>query len=401
MFCTKCGTKLPDGTAFCCECGAPLRQPQPAAPQQPAPQPAAPANAPQPNVYQQPVQQPAAPAQPAQPNYQQPVQQPAPAKAPQPNYQQPPQQPAAPVKAPQPNYQQPVQQPAAPAKAPQPNYQQPAQPYGAYQQPSQPYGAYQQPGQPYGAYPQAGQPYNGYGQPGVRRPLLSKSNYMKQLASPAAKQANLWSVILLAVCLVILLAGSFMLMNTSLEDIPVSALVLDAAGMDVQELKTTLLESAMEMEMVAAFYGGTASDSDVRLLQELAETMYECADTLSFNNIRKVLNAWDDFGSSSLGQSMDLDSSLDTLSAYSTFFDVYTVMMPISAVFTLLFSAIGTLCRIRGLVIFGSVTVTINCLTSYGLLIAVLALAAHIGIIILLGKINKEYKAYQTGALAA
>ena len=30
MFCTKCGTQLPDGTAFCTKCGNPLKNAEPA-----------------------------------------------------------------------------------------------------------------------------------------------------------------------------------------------------------------------------------------------------------------------------------------------------------------------------------------------------------------------------------
>ena len=56
MFCTNCGTQLPDGSRFCSNCGAP----QAAAPAQPTYQ--------QP-AYQQPVYQ--QPAYPQQPMYQQ------------------------------------------------------------------------------------------------------------------------------------------------------------------------------------------------------------------------------------------------------------------------------------------------------------------------------------------
>ena len=63
MFCTNCGTQLPDGSRFCSQCGAPQT-----------------AAAPAQGAYQQPVyQQPAAPTQqpvyqqPAAPVYQQPV----------------------------------------------------------------------------------------------------------------------------------------------------------------------------------------------------------------------------------------------------------------------------------------------------------------------------------------
>ena len=96
MYCESCGTFIPDGQAFCSNCGTPVAAvqsaPQPVAQAAPAPAPqtvaqpvAAPAPAPQPvpvqPVYQQPAyqqpayQQPAyqQQAQPVQPVYQQPV----------------------------------------------------------------------------------------------------------------------------------------------------------------------------------------------------------------------------------------------------------------------------------------------------------------------------------------
>lgn len=82
MYCESCGSFIPDGQAFCSNCGAPVSQPVP----QQAPQPAAePVSAPAPA--------PAPQAIPVQPAYQQPAYQ-------QPTYQQPAYQ--------QPAYQQPV-----------------------------------------------------------------------------------------------------------------------------------------------------------------------------------------------------------------------------------------------------------------------------------------------------
>ena len=80
MYCESCGSYIPDGQAFCSNCGATAPQPaQPAQPEvQPAPAVAEPVAQPVQPVYQQPV------AQPVQPIYQQPVAQPV-----QPMYQQP------------------------------------------------------------------------------------------------------------------------------------------------------------------------------------------------------------------------------------------------------------------------------------------------------------------------
>lgn len=64
MFCESCGSQVPDGQAFCSNCGAAVAQPAPQA--APAAQP----------VYQQPVAQPVYQQPAAQPVYQQPVAQP-------------------------------------------------------------------------------------------------------------------------------------------------------------------------------------------------------------------------------------------------------------------------------------------------------------------------------------
>ena len=66
MICPKCNAENPEGSKFCTNCGAPLEQPQQAAPEQPAQQP----------IPEQPAQQPI-PEQPAQqPIPEQPAQQP-------------------------------------------------------------------------------------------------------------------------------------------------------------------------------------------------------------------------------------------------------------------------------------------------------------------------------------
>lgn len=121
MYCESCGTFVPDGQAFCANCGSPVAQAAPAA--QPAPTPAAAASVAAPATAPAPAPQPM-----AQPAYQQPAYQ-----QPQPQYQQPQyQQPVYQT----PQYQAPTyQQPVAVA---QPVYAQPlyAQPVLVAQQPA-------------------------------------------------------------------------------------------------------------------------------------------------------------------------------------------------------------------------------------------------------------------------
>ena len=64
MICPKCNAENPEGSKFCTNCGAPLEQPQQAAPEQPAQQPIPEQPAQQP-IPEQPTQQPI-PEQPAQ-----------------------------------------------------------------------------------------------------------------------------------------------------------------------------------------------------------------------------------------------------------------------------------------------------------------------------------------------
>lgn len=106
MYCESCGNLVPDGQAFCSNCGAAVAQAAPAAQPAPAPMAAAPVAAPAPAPA--PAPQPMVQPHPVQPAYQQPVYQ-------QPQYQQPQYQ--------QPMYQAPTyQQPVAVA---QPVYAQP------------------------------------------------------------------------------------------------------------------------------------------------------------------------------------------------------------------------------------------------------------------------------------
>lgn len=57
MICPKCNAENPEGSKFCTNCGAPLEQPQQAAPEQPAQQPIPEQHAQQP-IPEQPAQQP-------------------------------------------------------------------------------------------------------------------------------------------------------------------------------------------------------------------------------------------------------------------------------------------------------------------------------------------------------
>ena len=129
MYCESCGTFVPDGQAFCANCGSPVAQaPAPSAQPAPVPVAVAPAVAPTPApapAPQQPMAQPVAQSQQAQPVYQQPAYQQAQPQYQQPQYQQPQYQTPAyqqPVAIAQPVYAQPVYtQPvvvaqAAPAK---------------------------------------------------------------------------------------------------------------------------------------------------------------------------------------------------------------------------------------------------------------------------------------------
>ena len=69
MYCESCGNLVPDGQAFCSNCGAAVAQAAPAAQPAPAPMAAAPVAAPAPAPA--PAPQPMVQPQPAQPAYQQ------------------------------------------------------------------------------------------------------------------------------------------------------------------------------------------------------------------------------------------------------------------------------------------------------------------------------------------
>lgn len=237
---------------------------------------------------------------------------------------------------------------------------------------------------------------------------LNKRDYLKQLATPNAQKANKLILILLAVCVVIMVIGHIKLVHTSIEDIPFIATVAKISDVDmgeVDELKDEVRDELEELEDLIDYYEDEleeeASKKDLKKLDKLLDVMKDMTKSMSFTNLKKFTNLLTDLADSDASKYLNLDDAGGDLKTIRTAMNTAAVLMLVGAIFSLLFTILGGLTRVNVLVVLGGISASIGCANLYGLLFVILMVAAHVGMIIMVSKINKEYKAYRNGTLHA
>lgn len=244
------------------------------------------------------------------------------------------------------------------------NAAQPEQP--AYQQPVYQQQAYQQPAYAY--------------QP---QPAVSKSEYLKTLASPNAKTLVKIAWGLLAVCVLILALGWNSSVNGPFYEIPVFKMVLGADYTEAMgELTDMLDESEDGIDELRDLYEDEIEENDLEKLVDSAEKM---AKNPSLNNIKDVAEQMNKYNID------DMDAELVAI------FDVAIAVLTICFGVVALFTVLGGVFKSAGLTIFALVLSVPICGLFSGVLYIVLALVAYIAQTVVLSKINKEYKAYKNG----
>lgn len=231
---------------------------------------------------------------------------------------------------------------------------------------------------------------------------LSKKDYIKQQATPAVKTASKLVLVLLAVCLVIMVIGHITLVNTSIEDIAIISTIMEVSGEDTDafdDMKDEMDYYADLYDEIYEYMEDDFSKKEKNAAKELVEAMEACGDDLSINNLSKLLKAAEKVSDTDAAEYFDLEDAFDDLEGIGEIMDGAATGLLISAIGALLFTIIGALTRVNVLVVLGAIGATGFCAVMYGFLFVVLILAAHIGMIVMLSKVNKEYKDYRNGTL--
>ncbi len=231
---------------------------------------------------------------------------------------------------------------------------------------------------------------------------------MKQMASSSAKKSFRLALLFLALCFVISISGYFVMMNTSIEKLPVAAIVFEIASIDeddyedmLTDLEISVYQMEQAMEYNSSYWAQMLSSKDMKRLENFVDAAADLSDKVTIMNLQKAMDAVLELRDTPFGDEIFSDFYEVDLELTKTIFDVLPISLLVAAITCLLFTIIGTLCRINGLAIFGAVNATIYCLAAYGILFAVMMLAAHILISVMLSQVNKEYKAYCAGTLVA
>ncbi len=233
---------------------------------------------------------------------------------------------------------------------------------------------------------------------------LSKGDYLKQQATPAVKTASKLVLILLVACLAIMVIGHFTMLNTSIEKIPMVSFALDVAGADMDEFEEVKDELDDELDFLKDEYDLVEDDLDLskkeeKWVDELFDVMKDCTESISINNVKKLMELAEDLSDTDAAEYLDLDGSLDGLDEINDIIGGLSTGLLFASIFSLLFTIIGALTRVNALVVLGAIGSAIFAAILYGFLFVLLIVAAHIAMVVMLSKVNKEYKDYRNGTL--
>jgi hypothetical protein len=237
--------------------------------------------------------------------------------------------------------------------------------------------------------------------------IVSKKEYISTMATPKTKKVVKLLPILVAVCLVVMILGHVCMLNTSMEDIPVVSMALSSTG-DTDSFKEAKEELGDIIDEAEDTYDRNEdeiedklSKKELKFVEDLFKDLENCAKTFSINNIKSLFKTIEKVSETDAAEYLDLDDDVRELKEIIAIFDTVSNVMLVMSLLSLLFTVIGGLCRVKGLVIAGLIFSTIFCLIMYGWLFVLLNAASHIVLIKALGDINKEYNAYRKGAIPA
>ena len=226
---------------------------------------------------------------------------------------------------------------------------------------------------------------------------LSKKAYLSQKATSETKTAAKLVLALTVLSIVVVVIGHITLNNTSFAK--VSFLKIGNMNEDIELLEEEMYDAADDYDEIIDLLVDDLSEKEKAMAEEYIDVMRACGEKLSLTNMDRLIKTAEKIADSDIGEEFDLDSNIDELAESMNVLKVFSGALLIGGVLSLLFTIIGGLCRIRGLVIAGMIFSTIYCWVIYGVVFAILNVIVHIAMIKFLGDINKEYKRYRRGTL--
>lgn len=197
-------------------------------------------------------------------------------------------------------------------------------------------------------------------------------------------------------CILIIVLGYFVVMNTSVENIPIVSMAIEDDDNFSEDLKENMEEFAKKVEGDKDNFKDfleEASGKDVKNLDKLLKAMKKTAKRCSISNLKRTAKLLADISEDIAdvaelnNTSSDLQKAIKSLSTISTILLVFMII-------GLFFTVLGALRHTRGPVVAGAILTTLFCMLFCGILLVILNLTSHIALIHLQRQYKKEFNSY-------
>ena len=232
---------------------------------------------------------------------------------------------------------------------------------------------------------------------------VGKNAYFLKYASAQTRMKAIIAWGLTLVCLIVMLIGYSVTLNTSVERIPIISIFADEDDFDdVKDVMSDGMEELEDlMEENEEEYEETFSKSERKLIDNFLNACKKFSKSFSINNTKKVVKTLDALVSKGIEDELDLDMDIEMFDEIVMVLDTVTTFLLICTLFSVAFSVGGGASRLTPLVAVGLAFSTLNCLIFCGFLIVLLNLAAHITLIVFMTQLNKEYREYRHSYMMA
>lgn len=229
---------------------------------------------------------------------------------------------------------------------------------------------------------------------------LTKKQYLASYATPKAKKVSLVTKIVTLLCVVLLVVSYFAVLDTSVEDIPIVSTLVGSDVEDFKELKRETLEYVEDLEDRLDKYGDDLTSEEKKACSTLISAMKKMSQSVSVNSIKNMANTIDSISKFDFDDADEIERFIeknigDTPDEVEMFINLCSVFALAFVLFPFIFTTLGGFKGSKGLVITGLVFLIFYGLTLCPLMLFISLIVVHVVLLILIGMINKEYKAYE------
>lgn len=232
---------------------------------------------------------------------------------------------------------------------------------------------------------------------------LSKGKYLASFATPKTKTFGLVSRLAALLCAVLFVVSYIAAMNTSIEDLPIITNIAGLAGADVDELKdakSDMKDALDEMEEIFEEAEDKLSSDEKKACERVIDATKDFSKSMSINNTKNVVKAVEKFGKLDFDDAKEVESIVkndidEAVESVEEVLDAISAVVLWFMIIPCVFTVLGGLFRIRGLVITGLIFLFFYGFTFCPLVLFVILVIVHAALIFITSKINGEYKAYR------